>query len=168
MIYSFKRFDDGGNWVSKFLLYKTLVRLALFVDHGIRMLRDGLTREHFGLFISSSHGIKESSAHATITTPAWYLNVPGIDYEDIQISLLKSLDTGVLGNHVSQVVIEEKAKDGFFVILELFNDDDVDEELTRGYYLDEPQLRILLAGIFYMNITITDIYNKNIFPQSGL
>ena len=170
MIYSFKRFDDGGNWISKFLLYKTLNGLIQFVDSGVKMLRDRLTKEHSGLFISASHGIKTKHIHR-ITAPVWlkYLNVPGIDYEDIQISLLKSLDTGVLGDHRCQIIIYEKTEDGFFFVeVELFKDDEIDSELTRDYFLDESQLRILLAGILYMNITITDSYNKEVFPQTKL
>ena len=171
MIYSFKRFEDGSDdWINKFLLYKTLNGLIPFVDHGAEILRDGLTKENSGLFISASHGIKKKYAQI-ITATAWlnYLNVPGIDYKDIQISLLKSLDTGFLGDHRCQVIIneeDEETEKGFFVEVQLSKEDELDAELTRGYFLNEEQLRVLLTGILYMNITITDSYTKEIFPQS--
>ena len=160
MKFSYNRFvNNATNWLSKYLLFKTLINLVPFVDNATDLLTLGMTPGNNGLYVNTGHNTLEFGTIASLD----YLKVPGIDYNQVEDKILRTFGTWRMEYRCPEVVIGELKNDIFKVAIILFNTDKGKKVSSFGYLLNKSQLRILLAGILYSNITITDNQSNLIF-----
>lgn len=148
--FSYNRFKDRikNNWIDKYLLFSILIKSIAYVDIAVNLLTNG----------STTYTTPLSVTYTRSPVSLDYLDVPGIDYRDIQVRLLKCK----MGNISSYTVLHEKKLDKYMVRLGLC-DRTSPYNFSCDFYLNESQLRNLLIGILYLNIEITDVEGEGIF-----
>ena len=163
MQFTYKKYLNvrHNDWIDKYLFYKTLERLIPFVEHVIYLLKEKLTEEHVGLYVDSTKNMEDNSANGSLD----YLDVPGLSYPDIRKRILKYIESPFIENMVYELRINEHIEGPFSVSLNFYSDYQKDKDLTLDNYLSESQVKILIAGILYSNISLVDGRGGNIFRE---
>ena len=145
--YAFKKFMvlKGFTWISKYYLYLSLVQLKVPLDYYVGSTGD------YGINLSSNHIIFSGKELVMIHGSFDYLNVPGVDFEKVQKVIVKVLDAvGYIG------VIISKSKQFEPFKLKIINSHD--RKLYYEVELNEYQLRVLIIGALYSNVSV----NRNL------
>ena len=165
MQYNYERYlnPKRNQWDDKYLLYKTLKRLIPFLDICVNMLTQKLASSDSRLFINNErYRLVEYGGILSTIMSIDFLDIPGIDYQEIKRMTMMSMDTSTNEDHRCQLIIDE-IKDGKFrVSFELFINEDANNKLIYETLLDEPQLRILLGSVLYSGRRIGNNMGKEI------
>ena len=140
-----------SDWIDKYLLYKTLKNLMPFAMTVLEALENGTTMGHKGVYVNAEHHSYRGGENTIMSLN--YLDIPGINYQNIKLGLLGYLDAPTEERYVCQMDIGEKDYRGFKLLVTIGA-----ENLDMKYvvFLDEQKLIILLIGILYSGQRIVD------------
>ena len=158
--YLFKKYSKG-DWKSKYFLYISLKSQIPYAVHCIEILNEKNTNNHDGLFWIIGHNkIYLSDSFNCIE----YFDVPGIDFEKIKTNMLIVSSIPINVDNYYGPTIYEIEKDGtYLMMLVIFRAGIRDPNLSYSVKLNKYQLKILLIGMLYSNVEITDTSRHPIF-----